>query len=215
MSKRRKWFIAIPLILFVMLAICIQAKLSVPLESWAYSETVEGMSPVLTSVMKGFTFLGESAVVITFCLALFIVSKLRKTVALPVSTAVILSGICNVALKHLFARNRPNILRLINETGYSFPSGHAMINASLYVILILLICRYFKNKFLKTSLCAICIMLIVMIGYSRIYLGVHYAGDVLAGWLFGSALSMMVYFRWDNKLSLNNQKTALAYKDNF
>ena len=111
------------------------------------------------------------------------------------------SAVLNITLKHIFARSRPNILQLISETGYSFPSGHAMNNASLYVMLILLIWKYDESTSLKIIFSSICIILTVLIGWSRIYLGVHYASDILGGWLFGFALSTFVYFLWNNKLS--------------
>jgi undecaprenyl-diphosphatase len=212
MSRQRVCFILVPIILFVMLAICVQAEIVTRFEGWVYSKAVENMSPVLTSIMKGITHLGDSAAIIVFCLALFIVPKARKIMALPVSITVISSAVLNTVLKHFFARNRPDILRLISETGYSFPSGHAMNNAALYTILILLIWRYLHNKTLKITLTAVCAAFTVLIGYSRIYLGVHYAGDVLGGWFFGFALSMFIYFMWDKRLSAKIVKSGLLKK---
>lgn len=208
MNKRKIWSVIVPIVLFAMLAICVQAEIVTRFEGWAYGETVEDMSPVLTLIMKGITHLGDSVAIIVFCLILFFTPKTRRTVALPVSMAIISSAVLNVVLKHIFTRSRPDILRLISETGYSFPSGHAMNNASLYIMLIMLIWRYMKNTSLKITLSSICVVLTILIGYSRIYLGVHYASDVLGGWLFGFALSMIVYFLWDNKLSDKSIKSG-------
>ncbi|QAT63186.1 phosphatase PAP2 family protein [Acidilutibacter cellobiosedens] len=201
MNRRKIWFVIVPIILFVMLAICLKAEIVTRFEGWAYEEASENMSSALTLVMKGITHLGDPAVIIIFCLTLFIRSKTRKNIALPVSIAVMSSAVLNITLKHIFARSRPNILQLISETGYSFPSGHAMNNASLYVMLILLIWKYDESTSLKIIFSSICIILTVLIGWSRIYLGVHYASDILGGWLFGFALSTFVYFLWNNKLS--------------
>lgn len=192
-------FVVVPIILFIMLIICIMAGITVNFEGWAYNEAIEHMSPILTNVVKGITHIGDSAVVIAFCLMLIVIPKARKVIALPVSISVILSSILNVALKNIFTRERPDILRLINETSYSFPSGHAMINASLYSMLMLLIIKYIQNKFLKIFLSTVCIMLTLAIGFSRIYLGVHYAGDVLGGWLIGFAVSVFIYSLWNSK----------------
>ncbi|MCI1956427.1 MAG: phosphatase PAP2 family protein [Oscillospiraceae bacterium] len=186
-----------PAVLFVMLVLCIYAGAATRFEGWFYGEAVERMSPVLTAVMKGVTHFGDPAVVILLCLVLFLVPKTRKSIAPPVSAAVILSAVLNVVLKRIFARGRPNVLRLISETGYSFPSGHAMISASLYGMLILLIWKYFRSVPLKVSLSLACAALTALIGFSRVYLGVHYAGDVLGGWLFGAAVSLSVYSFWD------------------
>ncbi len=210
MNRRRIWFVLIPIILFAMLAICVQAAISTRFEGWAYSEAIEDMSPNLTLAMKGITHLGGPIPIIVFCLILFIIPKARSSIALPVSMAVIASSIFNIILKHIFGRSRPDILQLISETGYSFPSGHAMNNAALYTMLVLLIWRYVKNTPLKIILSFLCAALTALIGYSRIYLGVHYAGDVLGGWLFGFALSMFIYFLWDKRLSEKNTKTGLS-----
>jgi len=139
-------------------------------------------------------------------LLLFVIPKSRKTIALPTSVTVILSMILDVTLKSIFARERPDILQLINETSYSFPSGHAMNNAALYTILILLIFTFIKNKPLKITLAAVCITLTIAIGYSRIYLGVHYAGDVLGGWLLGPAVSIFIYLTWNHKFGFIDRK---------
>lgn len=198
-NKRKIWLIFVPIILFAMLAICIEAGVTVNFEGWAYNESAERMSPILTNIMKIVTHIGDPTFVLSFCLLLIIFPKSRKTIALPVSLAVIVSGVLNVFLKNIFTRQRPNILRLINETSYSFPSGHAMINASLYLMLILLIFKFIKSTRKKIVLSTVCVFLTLAIGYSRIYLGVHYAGDILGGWLCGFVVSTSLYFLWNNK----------------
>lgn len=205
MNKRNLWLIVLPIILFAILAVSVMTGITVNFEGWAYNESIEHMSPILTGIVKGITHIGDSAVVIAICLLLIAVPRSRRTIALPVSVTVILSAILNVVLKNIFARERPDILRLINETSYSFPSGHAMINASLYTMLNLLIFKFIKNKPKKIAVSAVFIALTVAIGCSRIYLGVHYAGDVLGGWLIGFALSVLIYSIWNRK-TLNKKK---------
>lgn len=199
MNKRIIWLVVMPVILFAMLAVCIYAGITIRFEGWFYGEAVENMSPVLTAMMKVITHLGDPITVIVFCLSLFLAPKTRRTIALPTSAVVIMSGVFNVLLKQIFARGRPNVLRLISETGYSFPSGHAMINASLYVMLILMIIRYLGSFSRKLFLSSLCIALAGLIGFSRVYLGVHYASDVLGGWLFGAAISLLVYSLWNGR----------------
>jgi undecaprenyl-diphosphatase len=175
------------------------------IEGLVYSKSVEHMSPLLTNIMKAITHTGDSIVVFGFCLVLIVWPKSRMTIALPVSTTVILSSILNSALKNYFSRERPNILRLISEASYSFPSGHAMINASFYTMLILLILKFIKDKTKRIALSTICVVQVIAIGFSRIYLGVHYAGDVLGGWLIGFALSVFVYSIWNHQLQDKSQ----------
>ena len=199
--RKRVWLAVVPFILFIMLAVCIEAGLTGRAEGWAYGEAAEHMSPNMTAVMIGITHIGESATVIAFCLLLTMIPKTRRTIALPVSIAVILSAVLNILLKNIFARNRPDILRLINETSYSFPSGHAMVNASLYTMLGFLTCRFIKNRPVRMALVVLFTVLTLVIGYSRIYLGVHYAGDVLGGWLIGFGVSLIVYKAWKSRMA--------------
>ena len=206
--RKHVWLAVVSVVLFVMLALYVRAGITVGFEGWVYSETVEHMSPVMTSIVKGVTHLGDAPVVIGFCILLIIIPKTRKTIALPVSSAVIISALLNILLKDLFARERPDILRLINETSYSFPSGHAMINASLYTMLVLMIFKYIHSKTRRLALSTLCSLFVVVIGFSRIYLGVHYAGDILGGWIIGFALSIITYAIW--KKFIFNKKPDFA-----
>ena len=89
-------------------------------------------------------------------------------------------------------RPRPIEFRIIDENGYSFPSGHSMVSAAFYGFLIYLIYKNIKNKYLKWGLITILSLLIIFIGISRIYLGVHYTSDVLAGFLI--SISYLIIF---------------------
>ncbi len=199
MYKRKVWFIVVPLFLFLMLSISVKAGLTVHFESWAYNEAVEKIYPLKTAFLKAVSHLGNTAAVASFCLLLFFIPKSRVTIALPVSVCVLASTALNLILKHLFVRERPDILRLINETSYSFPSGHAMINASLYMLLILLIFKFIRNIKKKLLLSSVCLLMIYAIGYSRVYLGVHFAGDVLGGYLLGMLTADIVYILWHRR----------------
>ena len=183
--------IIISAVLFALLAFYVYAGATLGFENWVYARSVAWMSPPLTAVLKGITHLGDSVTVIAFCQLIIAVPKTRRTIALPVSAAVTLSALINIVLKNLFARERPDILRLISETSYSFPSGHAMISATLYTMLIIMIFRFVKSRKKRLTLSVPCALLAVAIGFSRIYLGVHYAGDILGGWLIGFALSVL------------------------
>lgn len=206
MRNKKLWLVIIPIILFAMLALCIKAGVSLGFEGWAYSEAVEHMSPALTNMIKVITHFGDPASVIIICLLLIAVPKSRETIAIPVSISVITSAILNIILKNLFARERPDILRLINETSYSFPSGHAMNNAALYTMLILMVYKYIKNLPKRVILTACFSGITVAIGFSRVYLGVHYAGDVLGGWLIGFAISVLIYQIWSQRLKDKSEK---------
>ena len=201
MYKRKAWFIVVPMLLFLMLSLSVRAGITVGFENWAYGKAAYTMSPATTRIMKAITHLGDTSTVATFCLALFAIPKSRKTIALPVSVCVLSSATLNLMIKHLFARERPDILRLVNETSYSFPSGHAMINASLYMLLILLIFKFIQNVPTKLALCVLCLSMIILIGFSRLYLGVHFAGDILGGYLLGMLTADVVYILWHKRFT--------------
>lgn len=95
-------------------------------------------------------------------------------------------------IKLLVQRLRPPLeLQLIQETGFSFPSGHSTVAACFYGLLILLVFKYIKNPWVKYLLVTICILIILSVGMSRIWLGVHYPTDVLSGFILGSLLVLV------------------------
>ena len=98
--------------------------------------------------------------------------------------------IINNFLKILFMRARPDINPLIVEVGYSFPSGHSMVAMGFYGYLIYLtwdITKHHSKTFLKVAMTVILTCIIILIGLSRIYLGVHFASDVIAGFVLSIA----------------------------
>lgn len=135
---------------------------------------------------------------ITLTVTLLILIKNRK-VGLSITVNLIVITLLNHLLKIIFQRPRPVGFRLIEETGYSFPSGHSMINMAFYGYLIYLICRYVENKWLKYTLVTLLSLLICLIGISRIYLGVHYASDVLAGF-FVAIFYLVIYITMVKKI---------------
>lgn len=195
-SYKKILIISIPIILFFMLAALIQTGITTNFEGWVYNEAVENMNTQSTIFFKMFTRIGDPIFIVSLCLILMFFSKTRHKIGIPVSITVIVSAFINIVLKSVFARERPNILRLINETSYSFPSGHAMINSALYIILILILNNEVKSKKIRIIGTFIGIFLILIIGLSRIYLGVHYASDVLGGFLLGFVISLIVYDRY-------------------
>ncbi len=93
------------------------------------------------------------------------------------------AALFNLLLKGVFQRERPNLYRLAEETGFSFPSGHSMAAFALYGVLAYLLWRHIASKKGRLALIALAALLVLSIGLSRIYLGVHYPSDVLAGYL--------------------------------
>lgn len=154
----------------------------------------------LTPIVKGITFFGGIIWLLILTIILVIFIKNKKIKILICSNLVIIT-LLNQVLKFILERPRPTEYRIINETGYSFPSGHSMVSMAFYGFLIYLIYKYVKNKYLKVfSICGMS-LLIVMIGISRIYLGVHYTSDVIGGFLI-SISYLIVFIKFSNKYVL-------------
>lgn len=147
----------------------------------------------ITPYMKIITNFGGATCLITITILLLIIVK-NKKIGLLTLTNLVTITILNQVLKFILRRPRPTEFRIINETGYSFPSGHSMISMAFYGFLIYLIYKNIKNKYLKTTLIIIISLLIIAIGISRIYLGVHYVSDVIGGFLI-SISYLIVYIK--------------------
>lgn len=162
-------------------------------------DAVQGMeNEGLTRIMKGFTFLGSSLVatllsVIAF-LFLWLVLRHRKEL-LMFLLSVGGSEIWNIIIKNWMHRQRPNTHRLIEISGFSFPSGHSMAAFALYGTLTYLLWRHIPALAGRIAMIVIGVALTLLIGISRIYLGVHYPSDVFGGYLASATwLMLSIYF---------------------
>jgi membrane-associated phospholipid phosphatase len=133
-------------------------------------------------------------------------------------------GLINLLLKNFFKRERPSMNRIIEADGFSFPSGHSMGSMTYYGFLGYLVLRSNRKPLSKLGLGIFLCLVILLIGISRIYLGVHYPSDVLAGFIAGSvwlviciSLLEIIYLYKQNKHKFNegiNEKTELSQLDN-
>lgn len=143
-------------------------------------------SPSMTSVMMFFTFLGSG--IALFVLSLIMITYIgakRKKDAI-IYLAILYSGILlNLILKIIYNRPRPSDLPLIHENTLSFPSGHAMNSFVFFAALSYFIFRETKNAKVTITVSILSIIVIGLIGLSRIYLGVHYPSDVIGGFVAG------------------------------
>lgn len=143
-------------------------------------------SDYATSVFKMITAFGSAPVFITITLLILIFIK-NKRVGVMVSLNLLAVGALNQIFKYIVQRPRPIESRLIEESGYSFPSGHSMVSTAFYGLIIYFIFKYVKNKMIRNICCVLLSILVLLIGVSRIYLGVHYTSDVIAGFVFSIA----------------------------
>ena len=159
----------------------------------------------VTPVMKIVTFFGGATCLIGLTIILFIIIK-NKKIGLLIGINLVTITILNQLFKFILQRPRPTKNRIINENGYSFPSGHSMISMAFYGFLIYLIYKYVKNKKLKYISITLISILIIFIGISRIYLGVHYTSDILAGFLFSISYLIIFILIANNKVLNKNSK---------
>ncbi|MCL4442286.1 MAG: phosphatase PAP2 family protein [Firmicutes bacterium] len=146
-------------------------------------------SDQVTSAMKTVSSLGSPLTLIVVGIVVMIYTGLvRKHIWDTLLVPITLVGgiILNEALKLLFHRARPELPHLVKVTGLSFPSGHSMMSFIFYGLIIYLLWLNFTHKFFRVLLTILLVILILAIGISRIYLGVHYPSDVLAGFAAGS-----------------------------
>lgn len=156
------------------------------------------ISDNMTPIAKGITQLGGVIGIIVIAIILSIAIKDKKT-SILIWVNLVISTLLNQILKYIIQRPRPTEFRLIDESGYSFPSGHSMVSAAFYGFFIYLIYKNVKNKYLKWGLVSFLGFLIISIGVSRIYLGVHYTSDVLAGFLI-SISYLIIFITMINKI---------------
>ena len=147
----------------------------------------------LELAMRDITSLGSFTLVLLVTLGAigYLVIDGKRAAALFVLVAIAGGVVLSEGLKHLFARPRPELVaHLVEVQTASFPSGHAMLSAVTFLTLGALLARIQSRRRLKAYVISVAILLTLLIGASRVYLGVHWPTDVLAGWCAGAAWAM-------------------------
>ena len=162
------------------------------LDTLAYQVFVETLrSDALTPFMEAFTSLA-SVVVLAVMAAVIAALAPGKAPGWCVAVNLVCVVVLNTVLKVIVQRPRPAGFRLISESGYSFPSGHSMVAMAFFGLLIWMVWRYHRRDVMRVVWCVCFGLVIAMVGISRIYLGVHYASDVLAG--FCVSLIWLIFY---------------------
>lgn len=196
----------IPIIIFLLiLIIIITTKIllnkELIIDKIAYSIFVLKLREAhLTKIMKIITSLSNTKTIIIIAIILYMAIRNKKVaLSIPINLSII--AIINQLLKIIFQRPRPVGYRLLEIGGYSFPSGHAMASMAFYGLLLYLSYKLVPNKKLKVFLVASNILIIIFVGISRIYLGVHYCSDVLVGYSI-SIIYLIIYTKVLSKLKI-------------
>ena len=135
---------------------------------------------------------------IILTLFVFIVLYLcnNKLEAICCASNIGVTGFINLVLKNTIKRPRPIGTKLVEAHGYSFPSGHSSISTAIGIILIYFILKRAKNKKVAYLLSGLILIYLLLVGFSRVYVGAHYPTDILGGWLIAivwSSISIAAY----------------------
>jgi len=195
----------------IMLSLTVFAKTAAEMREGDLQDFDDGVlrmlrSPDDPSVPIGPTWLIQAAIDVTALggttvLALFLTivvgylaleSRYDAVVVVVIATAG--GGLLGEALKWWFARARPQIVpHLVNVGSASFPSGHSMLALVTYLTLGALLARFVQRRRTRTYCITVSLLLSLLVGLSRVYLGVHYPTDVLAGWSVGLAWALLCW----------------------
>ncbi len=155
-------------------------------------------SDKLTVFWRFITHSGDRYVVIILGIILLLIKSLREKYGVKFAIATLSSTALYQIMKYIFQRPRPDLtLRLIEQGGYSFPSGHSMNCLVSYGILIYLLLRYCENRRLAKLLSFGLGLLTILIGFSRVYVGVHYPTDIIGGWSLGIAVLVAIIYTFE------------------
>ena len=191
------------LLLFVILGYIVKfyPEQLISLDSSIQTAIRGDLPAILTTIFRGITHLIDLPIVISWAILLTVIFYLKKwkSESLLVAGNLSLAGILIVSLKHLYQRPRPDILHLVEEKGFSFPSGHSLAVTLLIGSLIIIVGQRVKDRTVKLILQILLGIYLVSVIISRVYLGVHYPSDVLASLCLGLGI-LFIEFPFYDKL---------------
>lgn len=180
MSKKRLIFLFAFLFLFFVFATLVFTGHSDIIDIPVYDFIFSFRSDFLDHYFIFITKFGNTLTILIVVFAFLLLVRNAYAIFLGASACTCI--LSNTLIKQIIRRIRPEHLRLIVQGGYSFPSGHAMISVCVYGYLLHFVWKKVSNRYLRGILVFFLIFLIFSIGCSRIYVGVHYPTDVLAGY---------------------------------
>ncbi len=183
LKEKKDYLILIPILLILLNMVLVATNNFVVVDNFVYDHIFR--TNWLTSMLLFFTKFGSITYIVGLCI-LFLIFYKNKKQLLDLYGAIILSTILNNVIKIIFRRPRPALMTILNlayEDTYSFPSGHAMATMTFYGFLIYMIYKSHWQKPYKIVGITLLSLLIFLVGFSRIYVGVHYFSDVFTGFL--------------------------------
>ena len=195
-------FFIILIIIFVFWSILVLKGDLYSLDNQVFSLIQHIHNHNLTIFFKAITYLGSAIVLGSIVLVVFIFAH-HKFIGISMGMNLFLVSMLNLLLKNIFLIPRPDMITLIEEHGFSYPSGHAMVSLAFYGFVIYLISKKVKLSVCKNIIIGILVLLIILVGFSRIYLGVHHFSDIIGGYIISLAY-LLIYIKLDKKLGVKS-----------
>lgn len=153
-------------------------------------------APSFEEAVRDITALGSFAVLtlVTTVAVIFLIVSKKYAEAATLFFAAVLGQVLSETIKAFIGRPRPDLVaHIVDTTSASFPSGHSMMSAAIFLTIGAMLARVQPKRRLKTYIHVVALLLTVMVGMSRVYLGVHWPTDVLAGWCFGALWAILCW----------------------
>lgn len=202
--KNKKTIILfVSLILFIFLTYNIFNNKIAFIDSYIEGIILSIRNDKLTDIMTIITNISSAYALIVITILLLILIK-NKKIPILITFNLIFSFLSSQLIKIILRRDRPVNISLVNAMGFSYPSGHSMVSMAYFGFIAYLVYKYIDNTIVKVILIITLFISIIAIGFSRIYLGVHYFSDVLGGFLL--SISYLMLFININKFNLSEVK---------
>lgn len=193
---KRQWHaitVFIAFLLFSILTGLVFAGRTEAVDQAIYEFVFQFYAPWVTELAKILSFIGSARFIIGGLVLLLIIAQTRTRYGIWLAVTAGCAALLNSTMKDIFQRSRPTVNPLVVEKSFSYPSGHSMSNMALYTMLALLLITYLKGSRARIPAAAASIVMALLIGLSRIYLGVHYPSDVAGGFLMGFVIALTIY----------------------
>lgn len=177
-------------VIFILLSLLVLNNKTVTLDNNIHSFIISIRNVFLNNIFKTITTLGSATVLTVITLTLFLLFK-NKVIVKHLAMHLTMGFLLNQITKIIFLRPRPSI-NIIDISGYSYPSGHSMMSLIFYGYLAYIVYKSNLNKTKKLIINTFLITLIILIGLSRIYLGVHYTTDVIGGFILATIYLLII-----------------------
>ncbi len=187
------WLLLLILLAYLAVSVSLPHSFISTYDQWFENLLYSVRSPLLLNLFGWITSLGDTFVVAGMAgiISIFLLrSNLSRSYVAGLATSLIGAGGTAYVMKEVIARARPGgLISAITETSFSFPSGHATVAVALYGFLAYILCKLYPTK--RIIIVTAASIIIVSIGFSRLYLGVHFPSDVVAGYTVGGLWLLM------------------------